>query len=244
MSGTFVAEAHADMATGSITIAVPTGTQDGDIMVAFITASDTGAAHGTGWNDVIITQPRAGEDFAVFYRVASSEPANYTWSWGAGAGVGTIVTWRGVDFVAPIEVAGAAGTAETSGTTLTAPTRTTLYAGALLVTAYSIRKSATFSTPTGMTERLDYQLAGDVMSLAVDEEVIAAAGATGTRASTTSQTINFGRAVSFALKNNTTIQPTAALAMTIVPQTATINKGPQPIVLSGSYVPAIAKTAG
>ena len=244
MAVSFVAEAHADMAAGSVTVNVPSGTQDGDVMIAFISSTSTPAAHGTGWSDVIITQPRAGEDFGVFYRVASSEPASYTWSWGAGGGVGAIVTYRDVDFVAPIDVTGAAGTAETSGTTITAPTITTLSAQALLVTAYSIRTASTFSTPTDMTERLDYTDGAAAIALAIDDQIIAAAGATGTRATTTSATINWGRGVSLSLRINRTIQPTAALAMTIVPQTATINKGPQPIVLSGSYVPAIAKTAG
>lgn len=186
------------MTAGSVTISVPTGTADGDLMLAFITSSDTGAAPGTGWTSVGTTNPRAGEDFAVFRRIASSEPASYTWSWGAGGGEGAILTYRGVDTTTPIDVAFAAGTAETSGSTVTAPTVTTVTNNAMLICSYTNRANQTFSQPTGMTERLDQY--GSPYALAVDEELRATAGATGTRASTTSGTISFARAVSFGIR--------------------------------------------
>jgi len=190
----------AQMAAGSITLAVPAGTANGDLLIAQVSSSDTGASNPqTGWNTLIITQARTGEDWAWYWRLAASEPANYTWSWGAGSGPGNIIAYRGVDQVTPIDVAAAAGTAATSGTTLTAPTRTTVTPGALLVAAYTMRTLCTFSQPTGMTER--YDISGSaVWSTSLNDQVIAAAGATGTRASTTSQTINFGRAIAFGIR--------------------------------------------
>ena len=187
------------MAAGSITVPVPAGVANGDLLIAQVSSSDTGAAAQAGWNTLIITQARTGEDWAWYWRLASSEPANYTWSWGAGQGPGNMVAYRGVDQVTPIDVAAAAGTAATSGTTLTAPTVTTVTPNALLVAAYTMRTLCTFSQPTGMTER--YDISGSaIWSTSLNDEVIAAAGATGTRDSTTSQTINFGRAIAFGIR--------------------------------------------
>ena len=188
------------MAAGSITVPVPAGVANGDLLIAQVSSPGTGAANPqTGWNTLIITQARAGEDWAWYWRLASSEPANYTWSWGAGSGPGNMIAYRGVDQVTPIDVAAAAGTAATSGTTLTAPTRTTATNNALLVAAYTMRTLCTFSQPTGMTERYDISGAA-VFSTSLNDQLIAAAGATGTRASTTSQTINFGRAIAFGIR--------------------------------------------
>lgn len=199
MAITFVNEAHANGSGGTVTVNVPAGVANGDVMVAFIHASDVSATTPTGWTSLITTQPRSGEDFALYYRVAASEPASYTWTWGAGSFVGSIVAWRGVSVGTPIDVTAAAGTAVTSGTTVVAPTRTTVTNNALLITATAIHPNTTFTPAGSMTERADTNN-GTALTLTVDEELIPTAGATGTRTATAGATITFGRAVAFALR--------------------------------------------
>ncbi len=222
------------MLGGSITLTVPT-VSNGDLMIANVYSTDVGAASPqTGWNTLIITQARAGEDWAFYWRIAASEPASYTWSWGVGSGVGNITAFSGVDTSTPIDVAALAGTAATSGTTLTAPTRTTVTNNAWLVCSYAVREVANFSQPTGMTEQ--YDISGTFEAMSLDTQLIAAAGATGTRDSTVSTTINFGRAVSFGIRPFVATAPGAPTLGTITPGNAQLSAAFTPGTDGGSSI--------
>ena len=169
-------------------------------VVANITITGTPA----GWTQIAKTQPRSGEDMLLLYRLATgAEPADYTITYDGDGnhGVGSITTRRGVDLSTVLDVTPVAGTAVTSGTTVTAPTLTIVTAGARLVSAFAARTgNAAFSTPAGMTERMDSSDTA-VYTLAVFDEAITPAGATGTRASTYSiNPIAWGRAVSYAIR--------------------------------------------
>jgi len=186
----------------SFVIPVPAGTVAGDVLFATVVATGTITTTPAGWTQIAKTQPVAGEDLVTWYRVATaSEPANYTITADVGAnhGVGTITTRRGVDTGTVLDTTAAAGTAVTSGTTVVAPTQTPVSAPALLVSVFAGRPNSTFSTPTGMTERMD-STDGLAYSMAVDDEVITPAAATGTRTSTFGTTVAFGRAISYTLR--------------------------------------------
>jgi hypothetical protein len=93
-----------DGGSGSVTVSVPAGTQDGDLMfflgTYFQNNGNPTPALG-GWTKVAETEDAGQEGAACFYRVASSEPASYTFQVsGCYAHAGTIVVSRGTEWVA------------------------------------------------------------------------------------------------------------------------------------------------
>lgn len=95
----------------SITVSVPTGTQDGDVMIA---AYGNGQDDGTtpaisGWTSIGYVEDAtiSNNTLALFYRVASSEPASYTMTYDSSTSnltSGIISTFRGVDTTTPLDV--------------------------------------------------------------------------------------------------------------------------------------------
>lgn len=103
----FIAAAHADTnTTATLTVNVPTGTQDGDIIFAYLkgTAPFTPPS---GWTHLADTlDASTGNTHALYYRIASSEPASYDWTANSGSRYGvTHATFRdGFDTSDPIDV--------------------------------------------------------------------------------------------------------------------------------------------
>lgn len=76
----------------TITTPKPTNTSDGDIMFAHVLSNGAYASSvPSGWT--LLCQNTATLYYEVFYKVASSEPANYTF--GTNVGKVTIITFRG-----------------------------------------------------------------------------------------------------------------------------------------------------
>jgi hypothetical protein len=122
-------ESNAAGATaGNLVVAVPAGTQNGDVMLAFVyKAADSvhTVTAPAGWTAVSSGAVDTTNIYGnVWYRVASSEPSNYTWTisstgiWGAA-----ISTFRGVSTGAPINAN--SGASYTTQDPATAPTVTT-----------------------------------------------------------------------------------------------------------------------
>jgi hypothetical protein len=64
----------------TVVIPVPTGTQDGDMMIAAVTfASGASITVPSGWT-LINSHTTFSRATLTYYRVASSEPASYTWT--------------------------------------------------------------------------------------------------------------------------------------------------------------------
>jgi len=105
---TFVATAGNTSQTGtSMVINKPTGTVDGDLMIAYFSAAVSGNTMTTlaGWT--AISQLNTNDQSHFFYKVASSEGSNYTWShWNANnnAIIGTICTFRNTAQTSPYEI--------------------------------------------------------------------------------------------------------------------------------------------
>lgn len=112
--GSFVAEAHGNGNTASnnftFDIAKPTGTIDGDLMIAHIQTSDSAVtvATLTGWT-LKDSDTTAGNGATyIFYKIASSEGSTYTWSVNTGGvggnkgALGAISTWRNTHQTTPI----------------------------------------------------------------------------------------------------------------------------------------------
>lgn len=91
----YIAEAHA-AASGAIdlVVAVPTGTQNGDLMVLDYVSDQNTKTTVTGWT-LIDEVTVSSSEHQMFYRIADSEPANYTvQDEFINSQVGTIMTFR------------------------------------------------------------------------------------------------------------------------------------------------------
>ena len=195
----------------TLSIAVPAGTLAGDVMIAAIAttpSTGTGITAPAGWTLIKAVNQASGSGsrISTFYRVATAtEPASYTWTLTTShtGAVGGIVSYSGVDNSNPIDVSASAATASSS--THTAPTVTTTLANDMLVTVHEYASAATWTPPTGMTERVDIasrtpnNAAG--ISLEMNELLLGVAGATGPKAAVASGgNPDTGATVSIALR--------------------------------------------
>lgn len=91
----FIGQTTVTAASSSTTINKPTNVIDGDIMLLVIFANSGAINTPSGWT----VADNARGDRAVYYKVASSEGANYTISLSSGTSiVGLIVAYRGASF--------------------------------------------------------------------------------------------------------------------------------------------------
>jgi len=193
----------------NLTIAVPAGTTTGDVMVAGITmrpcSNTSGAACTTtvtapgGWTLVNgVDQTTGGGTggyglrLLVYQRVASAaEPASYTWTIGgapvhAGAD-GGVASFSGVDNLSPIVAS--AGQTTPAATSHTAPSiNTGAVTNTMLVSTHAANSSTAWTSPAGMTQAADaasLAIPDDLgVSLQMNYQASAAAGATGVRTAT------------------------------------------------------------
>lgn len=151
-------------------VTVPTGVQNGDIMIAVLAAS-TGTRVMTvpaTWTQVTgspVTSPGSDTVMYVLYRVAASEPASYTFDWDASAGgCACIVAYRGGDVLIPIDNQAAGNFASTA--TPTGPALTPRSGNCMVLAIYATDQAAggvTWTPPNGYTERVDFQDAGGAL---------------------------------------------------------------------------------
>lgn len=170
---------------GSIT--KPTGTVDGDVLVAFSVCDPDGTAATltapAGWT-------QTGGDGSsgtsirgrIWSRAASGEGASYTFGASGSTDCAVkIVNFTGVDTTTPILVAASWAYSSGSNASVVAPSVSPGSAGTL-VCLFGSQNAGTFSQPAGMTEIADSAPAGWAAS-AVDRQDVTS-GATGTRTST------------------------------------------------------------
>jgi trimeric autotransporter adhesin len=111
----------------TITMTVPSGVQDGDVMVMCITYRVSGSWNPTssGWVDLIGSGVGTPGDVArskIFWRVASSEPASYAVNIGGSTSLkasGTIIALSGANSTQPV-AAQFSYSSNTSSATVTA----------------------------------------------------------------------------------------------------------------------------
>ncbi len=172
----------------SITINKPAGVVAGDVMVAAVARSASGAiTEPAGWT--FTNSVATGSGFTRwYYKVAgTSEPAAYVFSSTVVLGLtGVIVAYSGVDVTAPIEKY-QNGT-NVSATSQVGPSATVVSPGAVAVRVWSGQGSVTFVPPSGVVERVDLAGSGaSAMSLMIGETApIVEPGPTGTSVATSS----------------------------------------------------------
>ena len=183
----------------SITISRPTGTAQGDLLLAAIAINEnvTNFAAPSGWTQVNYGNSGNEVVLAVYYKVAgASEPTSYAFTWtNSYLAVGTILRYSGVDTTNPIDVSGSStGTSNSA----VAPSVTTTVDGAMVVRIAGVDTTALSGTPA--TQRVLIETAGTgSVGLGVSDAVQATAGATGTAAFALSASEEW-RAVTVALR--------------------------------------------
>lgn len=242
-------------ASGALTINVPIGTVLNDVMIASVVyrpcSNSSGGACTTtitppaGWTLVRNTNTTTGggtdgygSRLFVYQRVATAtEPASYTWYFGgalpqAGA-AGGILSFSGVDTASP--VVAEAGQATGSSSNHEAPSIDTgAVTNTMLVSSHSLNSSGTWTAPGGMTEAVDVSSRtpnNDLgVSLEINYQAQAAAGATGIRTATLSNppAVDTGGTHMLALRpasgglHHLEIQHGSGTGVTCTPSTLTI----------------------
>lgn len=152
--------------SASYTVAVPTGTTNGDLLIGVV-ASDFGTSAGNAFPTPAFTALTTSSFDAgtnamhvlLYARVASSEPASYTVSHDSSDSVGALLRITGWDSASGIS--GAVGQVAAAAS-LTAPTITPFGGTDLLLTFHGAENSSsggtfTWTPPSGMTESVDRQ---------------------------------------------------------------------------------------
>ncbi|MGQ0579354.1 MAG: DUF6701 domain-containing protein [Betaproteobacteria bacterium] len=210
--------------TSALTIAMPAGTVQNDVMVASIGFRSN--SPGLNSTDILITRPdgwalapvgrvdnlnSTSSALAVYTKVAGvGEPANYTWTFtciatcvtnGFNAAAGGIVSFSGVENTAPVDVGNGAPTAVATTTPAT-PSVVTTVANTMLITSHAIANANTWQVapPSGMTQAFQRTSGGEMIQ--VSTVLQPAAGATGTKTATDlgGDAADFGNAHILALR--------------------------------------------
>jgi len=187
-----------------LTIALPTGTVQDDVMVASIgfralccvadSSGGIGITPPTGWTPVrrLDNGNSTSNGLAVYQKVAgASEPASYTWEFsctgncdtaGFEVALGGIASFSGVDTASPIDVEN--GQSTPSSKSHLTPDVTTTVANTMLVTSHDVSNAGTWQNPppSGMTQA--FQGTSGIEMIQVSYALQATAGATGQKQAT------------------------------------------------------------
>lgn len=222
----FVAASSANNGTGATTLVItkPTGVAEGNVMVATVTAKETGAVTApSGWTAIKnLTQGTALRQ-VTYYKVATaSEAASYSWSLGTSrAASGGIVDYSGVNQTVPI-AATASGSGESGNAT--APSVTTSAANDLVLAAGSFAAATTVTADASTTERFDVASGSNTSEVA--DFTQASAGAT--TAKTITPAVSTGAWIAQTIAVRDASQATLSVSTTAAPSfSANLNSGDQ-----------------
>lgn len=166
---------------------VPAGTVDGDLLVAIVTSCATtpvGTTPPAGWTQFATFTHSANNIMVTGYRrIASSEPASYSWTATGGGNTCVAISMTrivGTDPTTPINVS---ATGSGNAVSPIAPSVTTTVANCLVLIATAQRNTldSAYTPPSGWTETYDFQfgtVALNFQDIAGDYKVFAATGAT------------------------------------------------------------------
>jgi fibronectin type 3 domain-containing protein len=173
-----------------ITLSRPTGTANGDVLLAAIDVL-AGAAPSppTGWTLVRSDSSGSTITQAVYIHVLTdAEPPSYTWTFASAQNAsGVIVAYAGVDTETPI--AGTAGAAKQSSISATAPSLSTDVSNTLLAAVFGAATNAGVTPPPEMLEKAEI-IGGASNKRTVTEvadQPAPGAGSTGSRTATLSK---------------------------------------------------------
>lgn len=172
-----------DQSAGAATIVItkPTGTVDGDVLLAFIEyAGNLALTAPGGWTLLDTADGGAtNQRTSSYVKLASGEPSSWTWSASANIWEGTVSSWTGVDNVTKTEGdVGATGAVSPA----TASTLTPTSADDLSVVGFTTVNSSALSLPASYANVASFGSNGDIVRIASLQ--LASNAATGTTTST------------------------------------------------------------
>jgi hypothetical protein len=183
----------------SITVNKPAGVVDGDVLVGSVSFSTaiTFTSAPAGWTQVRIST-NGGVGVGVWVKVASGEPASYTWNTSAASSMAAgISAYIGVDNTTPVDAEN--GGMLANGTSVTTVTPATM----LVVSSMKGNNgvSVTFTPPAGMNERVDrVSTAATFTAIEQADALWAPAAASGIRLAVPSDAPNPIAAITVALR--------------------------------------------
>lgn len=163
---------------GDPVVTKPSGTVDGDLLIAIgvTAAGQTVTKPDASWTTASWS---LGAGAPAFWKIAASEPANYTFVVsGTGGSIVSIVRIDGHDPINPFD-AGSGNYVAGPGA-LAIPSVTSAGAGRLLMQMCVKLNNTSFTGPGSQTERYDANVAPSTATHAGGDEVVGS-GATGTR---------------------------------------------------------------
>lgn len=176
----------------------PVGTVNGDVLTAGVCYGSLGTiTPPAGWTEVFDSGSfgGSGRQLKVYTKLASGEPASWTWSFSAAVGI--VIEVGAFDTRTSASPNASGGQVNGISANCTAPSISPAATNCDLVGYFAADSGRTFTAPGGMTERED-QSAGS-RALALMTEVLVSNGATGTRVSAMSgNAVNSGWLGAFA----------------------------------------------
>ena len=164
----------------SVSVSKPTGVVDGDVMVATVAFAGGTLTAPAGWTQVL-EQAGTGVTLRVYRRTASSEGSSYTWSLSTADGLAVAIgAYYNVDTTTP--VGGSGSQANSSSTSMVAPTVTPGTTADMLLFAGAVAGNVRATAPGGMNEEADAGATGVGVYMA--DQLLASGSATGTRTAT------------------------------------------------------------
>ncbi len=185
----------------SITVTKPADVVNGQLMIAGIGYSGSIASNAititapAGWTLIENSNAAISEGMAIYRKVASSEPANYTWSFTATSGGAAhsvdanawIVTYNNVNTSTPVNVSGkntgnhgqTSSSANNTASSITTTVANTMVIGAM----HSDRGNTTFDDVSGMNTFYNHSPGSSYDATISFDAVQPSAGATGIKSS-------------------------------------------------------------
>ncbi len=168
----------------NLVVSVPAGVQDGDFLVLFVSADTAGAVITlpAGWTELPSSPLNLGVQAACAYRIAASEPASYTVTFsGSSAGTGAVIAAYFDTVSLGLDTSG--GNTFAASTTHTLTGISAAIANEMLVCCFASDAGTTYTAPSGMTERNDFQPSTSLTMMLCDV-LQASAGASGNKSAT------------------------------------------------------------
>jgi hypothetical protein len=171
----------------NVTVNVPAGVADGNLLVAVYTNSNAAltVTPPGGWTQIADSATTVTPRLVLYFRIASSEPASYTWNTSASAAQDVLIL--AYDQMATSPLDGTVTTNTGTATTATATGLTTTNDNSLLVMAAISQGTRTYSATNLTTEQYDGSSSGGGhVSVGVFDGVQTTAGASGNKTATIS----------------------------------------------------------
>lgn len=215
MAITFVATGAVATGTNSITVGLPSGLANDDLLLLVIETANQATATPSGWS-IATGSPQgigtaagtAATRLDVFYRVVDGTETSVSIANSVNHRIGRMIAYRGVDPASPVNT-GAGSTKGTASTTATFPSITTTADNCmvLLIEAHALPDANSTAVTSGqtmaslesITERLDNNTnAGNGGGFSLAEGIKVTAGSTGTGTATITSSV--GAHITLALR--------------------------------------------